>query len=84
MSTNSHRDMTTLRNAQDLDRTNRMKDLAKDIKNPDELNQHKRRENKKHVEQSVKERQKVSLLSSSPSRVETMINKKLFCVLKKT
>ena len=53
-------DMVTLRNAQDLDRSNRMKDLAKGIKDPEELQQHKRRENKKHVEQSVKERQKVS------------------------
>ena len=52
-------DMTTLKNAQDLDRSTRMKDLAKGFKDPDELAQHRRRENKKHVEQSVEERQKV-------------------------
>lgn len=51
--------MTTLKNAQDLDRSNRMKDLSKGFKDPDELAQHRRRENKKHVEQSVEERQKV-------------------------
>ena len=53
--------MTTLKNAQDLDRSNRMKDLSKGFKDPEELAQHRRRENKKHVEQSVKERQKVHL-----------------------
>ena len=52
-------DKATLKNAQDLDRSNRMKDLAKGCKDPDELAQHRRRENKKHVEQSVEERQKV-------------------------
>ena len=57
------RDSTTLKNAQDLDRSNRMKDLAKGIKDPDELAQHRRRENKKHVEQSVDERQKVFIVS---------------------
>ena len=54
--------MTTLKNAQDLDRSNRMKDLAKGIKDLDELAQHRRRENKKHVEQSVEERQKVEFI----------------------
>ena len=53
--------MATLKTAQDLDRTNRMKDLAKGIKNPEELVERRQMENKKHVEQSVKERQKVSV-----------------------
>lgn len=51
--------MATLKNAQDVDRTNRIKELAKEIKDQAELVEHRKMENKKHVEQSVKERQKV-------------------------
>ncbi|XP_066916251.1 1-phosphatidylinositol 4,5-bisphosphate phosphodiesterase beta-4-like isoform X2 [Clytia hemisphaerica] len=64
------RDMATLKNAQDLDRSNRMKDLSKGFKDPEELAQHRRRENKKHVEQSVKERQK--LQSHQETELETL------------
>jgi len=66
--------MATLKNAQDLDRSNRMKDLAKGIKDPEELQQHKRRENKKHVEQSVKERKKVKTHTKPfPYVLKTMV-----------
>lgn len=51
--------MATLRSAQDVDRTNRLKELAKEIKDQAELVEHRKMENKKHVEQSVKERKKV-------------------------
>lgn len=51
--------MTTLKNAQDVDRVNRMKELSREIKDQTELVEHRKMENKKHVEHSVKERQKV-------------------------
>ena len=56
-----HRDMLTLKKDQDKFNRGELKELMRKSKDKVELQKMKRVQNKKHIEQSVKERQSVSV-----------------------